>query len=138
MSVFVVRVVSHLFAECVNVNYFYLSFTIIAAFSLLSLKSSSQLIQSKMIDNLHLLLLSILLQPGRNCEHEFTCASLLKPETISRCQFRKKPWAWWKVYRWILLQISWWFKQRLTLPVYQHYLNLFLINQRQKSDDLSP
>lgn len=89
MSVFVVRVVSHLFAECVNVNYFYLSFTIIAAFSLLSLKSSSQLIQSKMIDNLHLL--SILLQPGRNCEHEFTCASLLKPETISRCQFRKKP-----------------------------------------------
>ena len=54
MSVFVVRVVSHLFAECVNVNYFYLSFTIIAAFSLLSLKSSSQLIQSKMIDNLHL------------------------------------------------------------------------------------
>ena len=43
MSVFVVRVVSHLFAECVNVNYFYLSFTIIAAFSLLSLKSSSQL-----------------------------------------------------------------------------------------------
>ena len=92
MSVFVVRVVSHLFAECVNVNYFYLSFTIIAAFSLLSLKSSSQLIQSKMIDNLQLLSLSILLQPGRNCEHELTCASLLKPETISRCQFRKRPW----------------------------------------------
>ena len=58
-----VRVVSHLFAECVNVNYFYLSFTIIAAFSLLSLKSSSQLIQSKMIDNLQLLSLSFF-SPG--------------------------------------------------------------------------
>ena len=56
----------------------------------------------------------------------------------TRCQFHKKPCAWRKVIRQILLLISWLFKQKLTLPLYQQYLNLFVIKKRRKIVDLSP
>ena len=56
----------------------------------------------------------------------------------TRCQFHKKPCAWRKIIRQILLLISWLFKQKLTLPLYQQYLNLFVIKKRRKIVDLSP
>ena len=37
-----------------------------------------------------------------------------------------------------LIHISRLLKQKLTLPLYQHYPNPFLIKQRRKSDNLSP
>lgn len=40
--------------------------------------------------------------------------------------------------RQILLNISRLFKQNLALPLYQNYAHLLMIQQRQRSDDLSP
>ena len=58
-------------------------------------------------------------------------------KTIRRCQFHNKPCAWRQVNRYILLHISWFFKQKLMLPLYQHYFNSFLVKERRKSDNLS-
>ena len=51
----------------------------------------------------------------------------------TRCQFHKKLCAWRKVIRQILLIISWLFKQKLTLPLYQQHQNLFVIDLSPKS-----
>ena len=41
-------------------------------------------------------------------------------------------------YNWqILLHITWFFKQKLTPPQYQHYPNSFLIKERRKSENLA-
>ena len=37
----------------------------------------------------------------------------------------------------LILHITWFFKQKLTLPLNQHYPNLFLIKERRKNDNLS-
>ena len=39
--------------------------------------------------------------------------------------------------RQISLHITWFFKQKLTPPLYQHYPNPFLIKERRKSENLS-
>ena len=48
-----------------------------------------------------------------------------------------KPCAWRQVNRLILLHITWFFKQKLTPSLYQHYPNPFLIKERRKSENLS-
>ena len=58
-------------------------------------------------------------------------------ETITQCQIHNKPWPWRQVNRQISLHITWFFKQKLTPPLYQHYPNPFLIKERRKSENLS-
>ena len=58
-------------------------------------------------------------------------------ETITQCQIHNKPCPWIQVNRQISLHITWFFKQKLTPPLYQHYPNPFLIKERRKSENLS-
>ena len=57
-------------------------------------------------------------------------------ETTPPCQYNTinvtHKHTWRKVYRQVVLHISVLFKQKRTVPLYQQYLNRFMIKQRRK------